>query len=84
MENLEAIKQKSHDVVLDVMPNLNSDELLDDMDLFNLGLDSVNAIMLVMNLQDAFGVNFEATEISLDNFRTIEDIVKLIKKKGEG
>ena len=80
METIEAIKQKSHNVVLDILP-INKDELLDDMDLFNLGLDSVNAIMLVMSLQDTFGVNFETSEISIENFRTIEDIAKLIESK---
>ena len=81
MEGIEAIRQKSHNVVLDILPTVNSEELLDDMDLFSLGLDSVNAIMLVMSLQDTFGVNFETTEISIENFRTIEDIAKLIETK---
>ena len=79
---IESIKEKSHDVVLNILPNLNREELLDNTDLFNLGLDSVNAIMLVMGLQDAFGVNFEANEISVENFRSIGDIVRLIEKKG--
>jgi acyl carrier protein len=79
---IESIKEKSHDIVLNILPNLNREELLDNTDLFNLGLDSVNAIMLVMGLQDAFGVNFEANEISVENFRSIGDIVKLIEKKG--
>lgn len=83
MEKIESIKQKSHSVVLNILPFVNSEELLDNMDLFSLGLDSVNAIMLVMNLQDTFGINFETSEISIENFRTIEDIVNLIKiKKG--
>lgn len=81
MEDVEAIKRKSHSVILDILPIVRSEELLEDMDLFSLGLDSVNAIMLVMSLQNTFGVNFETTEISLENFRTIEDIVKLIKRK---
>ncbi len=81
MENLESIKQKSHSVVLGILPIVKSEELLEDMELFSLGLDSVNAIMLVMNLQDTFGVNFDTSEISLENFRTIKDIVNLIKRK---
>lgn len=81
MQGIEAIKEKSHNVVLDILPTVSSEELLDDMDLFSLGLDSVNAIMLVMNLQDTFGVNFDTSEISIENFRTIADIVKLIERK---
>lgn len=81
MQGTEEIKEKSHNVVLDILPTVTSQELSDDMDLFSLGLDSVNAIMLVMNLQDTFGVNFETSEISIENFRTIGDIVKLIERK---
>lgn len=81
MQGIESIKERSHNVVLDILPTVNSEELLDDMDIFSLGLDSVNAIMLVMNLQDTFGVNFETSEISIENFRTIADIVKLIERK---
>ena len=80
MQSIE-IKQKSHDIVLELLPNINSQELLDDMDLFSLGLDSVNAIMLVMSLQDAFSVNFEASEISVENFHSIANIAELIEKK---
>jgi acyl carrier protein len=81
MESFEEIKQKSHSVVLEIMPNVSSEELLDDVDLFSLGLDSINAMMLVMNLQDAFGVTFETCEINVDNFRTLANIVELIKNK---
>ncbi|MCA1994564.1 MAG: acyl carrier protein [Coleofasciculus sp. S288] len=81
METLEAIKQESHQIVLDILPNVTSEELLDNSDIFSLGLDSINAMMLVMNLQDAFGVMFETSEISVDNFRTIKNIVDLIAKK---
>lgn len=81
MEDIEALKKKSHNVVLDILPYVTSEELLEDTDLFSLGLDSVNAITLVLSLQDTFGVNFETNEISLENFRTVADIVKLIKTK---
>lgn len=81
METLEIIKQKSHTIVLDIMPNVSSEELLDNRDIFSLGLDSTNAMTLVMNLQDAFGVTFETSEISVDNFRTIKSIVELMAKK---
>jgi acyl carrier protein len=81
MNSLESINQKSHDIVLDLLPNLSSEKLLDDQDLFSLGLDSVNAMMLVLNLQEAFEVTFETCEISFENFQTISNIVELIKKK---
>jgi len=81
MEDIEAINKKSHNVVLDILPYVTSNELLDDTDLFSLGLDSVNAITLVLSLKDTFGVNFDTNEISLQNFRTVADIINLIKTK---
>jgi acyl carrier protein len=81
MESIEAITQKSQDIVLEIMPNVSREELRDDMDLFSLGLDSINAMMLIMNLQDGFGVTFGTDEINFENFRTLANIVELIKKK---
>lgn len=50
MENIEVITQKSHNVVLEILPYVTGEELLENTDLFSLGLDSVNAITLVLSL----------------------------------
>jgi acyl carrier protein len=77
----EEVKQKAQSVVLTILPDVGSKDLSDDRDIFSLGLDSINAMSLIFSLQDAFGVNFETSEISFENFRTIADIVELIKRK---
>jgi acyl carrier protein len=77
----EEVKQKAQSVVLTILPDVGSKDLSDDRDIFSLGLDSINAMSLIFSLQDAFGVNFETSEISFENFRTIADIVALIKRK---
>jgi acyl carrier protein len=78
---IEEIKQKTEDVVLNLLPDISSEELTEDTDIFGLGLDSINAMTLVFNLQDAFDIQFESDEISFENFRTVADIVELIKTK---
>ncbi len=78
---IKEIKQKTEDVVLNLLPDISSEELLEDTDIFGLGLDSINAMTLVFNLQDAFDIQFESEEISFENFRTVGDIVELIKTK---
>lgn len=83
MESFEEIKQKSHSVVLEVLPNVSSEELLDNRDLFSMGLDSITAMTLVLNLQDAFGVSFDSGDINFENFQTLSNIVELIKRKQE-
>lgn len=79
--SIQQIKQKTEDVVLNLLPDVTSKELSEDTDIFGLGLDSINAMTLVFNLQDAFDIQFESEEISFENFRTVADIVELIKTK---
>jgi acyl carrier protein len=81
MESLDSIKQKSHSVVLELLPDVRSEELSDETDLFDMGLDSINAMTLVLSLQDAFGIQFDTNEISFENFRTVADIAELINRK---
>ncbi|NEP09966.1 MAG: acyl carrier protein [Symploca sp. SIO2C1] len=81
MESIETIKHKSQEIVLDIMPNIDQNQLLDDTDIFSLGLDSLNAIRLITNLQSKFKVSFTSSEINFDNFRTITNIAEIVAKK---
>ena len=78
---VEEVRDKTQNVVLEMLPDVGSEELSDESDIFSLGLDSINAMTLVFSLQDAFDIKFETDEISFENFRTVADIVELIKKK---
>lgn len=80
---VEEVRHKTQNVVLELLPDVGSEELSDESDIFSLGLDSINAMTLVFSLQDAFGIKFETHEISFENFRTVADIVELIEKKKE-
>ncbi len=77
----EQIKQTTQGVILELLPNVEPQTLGDESDIFSLGLDSINAMSLIFNLQDAFDVQFETNEISFDNFQTVAKIVELIEKK---
>ena len=78
---VEELKQKIQDVILELLPHVESQKLGDRTDIFSLGLDSINAMSLIFNLQDAFDVKFETNEISFDNFQTVAKIVELIEQK---
>jgi acyl carrier protein len=78
---VEEAKQKAKDVVLTLLPDAEDVDLSDSEDIFSLGLDSINAMTLVLNLQDTFNIQFDASDISVENFRTISDIVELITQK---
>lgn len=77
----EELKLKTKNVVSELLPNVDTQQISDDQDIFYLGLNSINAMTLIFNLQEAFGITFSDAEISLDNFRTVDDIVKLIDQK---
>ncbi|HEY9675123.1 MAG TPA: acyl carrier protein [Waterburya sp.] len=81
MESFAQVKQKVRDIVLDILPTITDEELEDDKNLFNLGLDSITAMTLVLNLQETFGIAFDASEISFENFQTLANITELLSKK---
>ena len=81
MKNIDLIKQKTRNVVLTVLPNINSEDLLESSNLFSMGLDSVNAMSLILKLQNNFTIKFAVNEINAENFQSVATIVKLIDKK---
>jgi acyl carrier protein len=52
-----------------------------NIDIFNLGLDSINVMALISNLQEAFDFKLEIDELNFENFQTISTIVEMIEKK---
>ncbi|MEO0015519.1 MAG: Phosphopantetheine attachment site, partial [Cyanobacteriota bacterium] len=48
------IKQKTKSIVSDILPDIEAGEIDDNIDIFNLGLDSINVMALISNLQEAF------------------------------
>ncbi|MHC5827677.1 MAG: acyl carrier protein [Nostoc sp.] len=81
MKNIDLIKQETTNVVLNVLPNINSEDLSESSNLFSMGLDSVNAMSLILKLQNNFGIKFAVNEINAENFQSVATIVKLIDKK---
>ncbi len=68
-------------ILLKVLPDASADTLRPDSDLFAMGLDSVNAIELVLGLEDRFGISFGLDEIQYKNFSTMLTISDMIEKK---
>lgn len=81
MNQIEAIKTKIRQLILENIPNLSGNELSDNIELFSLGLNSLNAVSLVLGLEETFGFQFDIDEIGYDSFRSISNIVELVKRK---
>jgi len=57
-------------------------ELQNDEDMFALGfVNSLFAMQLVMFLEKEFGVRIETKDLDMENFRSINNIIKLIEAK---
>ncbi len=57
-------------------------ELQNDEDMFSLGfVNSLFAMQLVMFLEKEFAVRIETKDLNLENFRTINSIIRLIENK---
>ncbi|WP_193196879.1 acyl carrier protein [Nostoc sp. MG11] len=81
MKSLDLIKQETKNIVLNVLPNINIEDFSESSNLFSMGLDSVNAMTLVLKLQNNFGIKFTVSDINAGNFQSVETIVKLINEK---
>lgn len=81
MTNFSEIEQKLRPVLLAHLPKVTDEELSDDVELFSLGLNSLNTVPLVLALEEAFEFEFEMDEISYESFRTLADITEVIKNK---
>ena len=71
MNQIETIKQKIRQLILENMPNISANELSDNVELFSLGLNSLNAVSLVLGLEEVFDFEFDMDEISYESFRAI-------------
>ncbi|PSN15081.1 phosphopantetheine attachment site protein [filamentous cyanobacterium CCT1] len=78
---VDEIRQKIQAVLLNVLPDVSPSDLSDDVDIFTLGLDSINAMTLIFNLQESFGIEFDTSEINFENFQTIQDMIRLVSSK---
>ncbi len=78
---VEELKQKAKNVVSELLPDVGNEDIADDTDIFSLGLDSINAMTLVSNLQDTFDIQLETSEFNFENFQNIANIVSMIGRK---
>ena len=77
----ETIKEQIQALILDVIPDLTLEELSAEEDIFSLGLDSINAMTLISNLQDKFEFQLDTDEINFENFQNVNTILAMVQAK---
>jgi len=82
-EDAQSIQETVKGYVLETfLPGEDPDSLAPDTPLISGGiLDSVSTLKLVTFLEEKFGIEFQAHEISSDNLETLTDITKTVEAK---
>lgn len=53
-------------------------EFTNEDDLRDLGMNSVNCIAIIVEIEDNFGVEFENEELDIRNFSSVSKIMKML------
>src|SRR4051812_49728143 len=80
----ESIKEM---MVENLMLKVSKDEIADDLPLFGpdgLGLDSIDALELVVSLEKRFGVSVPNSETARKALATVESIAEYVEAAGWG
>lgn len=72
------MKDKLVEILSDIRPECNFTENVD----FVKGglLDSMDVVVLVDELQEEFGINIPGSEITMQNFSSLDAIINLVEK----
>jgi len=54
---------------------------LDD-NLLQLGMDSINIIKVIINIESEFGFEFTDEDLNMENFRNIRNLVEYVQGRG--
>ncbi len=54
--------------------------ITEETSLVELGIDSLMTVELVLGLEDAFNIQFNDSDLEMENLRNVRDIVNLVNK----
>ena len=75
---------KTSERVIDIIQNVISTEapeLDNKIDLGKLQINSINFLKIVVEIEEAFGIEFDDEEINFGLFGNIEEIAQLVDQK---
>lgn len=62
------------------MNNGTDANITEETSLVELGIDSLMTVELVLGLEDAFNIQFNDSDLEMENLRNVRDIVNLVNK----
>ncbi|WP_182301959.1 phosphopantetheine-binding protein [Cohnella cholangitidis] len=78
---MDSIELKISEIVREMLKVHGNVNLTADQNLFDIGLDSLNAIQLIVRLEEEFDIIIDDDELIFDNFDSIEKIMEIMKNK---
>jgi acyl carrier protein len=77
----KSVTEQVVEVLKSHLPHVPNQNFTADADLFELGIDSISAVNVILDLQAEFGLTFDMDEINFENFQTIAGMVSLVELK---
>ena len=56
------------------------EKINEETDLIQLGIDSLMAVEFVLGLEEAFDIEFDDSDLEMENLKSVRDIVTLVNK----
>jgi acyl carrier protein len=75
--------ENTKEILIELVKNYCVGEIEDDTDLYERGLNSLNSIEFLVDIEDQFGLSFEAEELRIQNLKTLKDFQRYIEEKQE-
>lgn len=66
-------------ILIDNIPLIQVDDLNEETDLYEIGLDSINSVNFALAIEERYGIMFKDEHILGQNFTTIGRIIQLLK-----
>lgn len=74
---MDVIKEKIKGILC---KNIGKKSIDADASLFNMGIDSMNLLYIINEIEICFSIKISDDELLLSNFETLEQISNLVKK----
>ena len=73
--------QDTDTLIIETINRYCTGELSDETDLYKMGLNSLKAIQLIVDLEEIFNISFEEDELAIFDVQTLMDFKKLVYAK---
>ncbi len=78
----DMIKKQSLEVIEDVIPELDADNLDTSASITDeYDVNSVSIIRVLVGLEDKFNVEFDDSELALNKYKSFDDVIESVEKK---